>query len=41
MIDLNMKPKQKREEIQPEEIAMGVVAVILWVVIVLGWMGAC
>ena len=40
MIDLNMKPKPKPEKTEPEEIVMGVIAVVLWVVIVFGWMSA-
>ena len=40
MIDLNMKPKPVEKKTEPEEIAMTIVAVVLWTVIVLGWIGA-
>lgn len=40
MIDLNMKPKAKPQKTEPEEIAMFIVAAVLWIVIVLGWIGA-
>ena len=30
MTDLNLKPKQKREEWQPEEIACAVLALVIW-----------
>ena len=30
MIDLNMKPKAKAEEWQPEEIAVAVLALVIW-----------
>ena len=30
MTDLNLKPKQKREEWQPEEIACAVLAALIW-----------
>ena len=41
MIDLNRKATPKPEKAQPEDIVMGVIAVILWVVIMIGWIGAC
>ena len=31
MTDLNMKPKAKPETWQPEEIAVAVIAVLIWV----------
>ena len=40
MIDLNMKRKPEQKKTEPEEIAMGIIAVVLWTVIVLGWIGA-
>ena len=36
MIDLNYKPKTKKESWQPEEIAVAVIAVILWAAIAFG-----
>ena len=30
MIDLNMKPKAQPEEWQPEEIAVAVLALVIW-----------
>ena len=30
MTDLNLKPKQKREGWQPEEIAVAVIALLIW-----------
>ena len=36
MIDLNLKPKPKRESIQPEEIVMGFIAAAIWLPIILG-----
>lgn len=41
MIDLNYKPKQKPQKMQPEEIAAGVIAAVIWVIIMIGWIGAC
>ena len=40
MIDLNMKPKPVEKKTEPEEIAMRIIAVVLWIVIVFGWMSA-
>ena len=40
MIDLNMKPKPVEKKTEPEEIAMGIIAVVLWIIIVFGWMSA-
>ena len=31
MIDLNLKPKEKPETWQPEEIAMAILAGIIWI----------
>lgn len=36
MIDLNLKQKQKRESIQPEEIVMGFIAAAIWLTLILG-----
>lgn len=41
MIDLNYKPKQKPQKAQPEEIAVGIIAAVIWIAIVIGWIGAC
>lgn len=41
MIDLSYKVQKKAEKAQPEDIVMGVIAVVLWIVIVIGWIGAC
>lgn len=40
MIDLSYKPKPKQEKTQPEEIFCGVIAAVIWIVIVIGWVGA-
>lgn len=31
MIDLNLKPKQKPETYEPEEIAVAVIALLIWI----------
>ena len=31
MIDLNSKPKQKPETYEPEEIAVAVIALLIWI----------
>ena len=41
MIDLSYKPKKEPRQAEPEEVVMGAIAVILWIVIVIGWIGAC
>ena len=41
MIDLNRKATPKPEKAEPDEIVMGAIAVSLWIVIVIGWIGAC
>lgn len=40
MTDLNYKAPKKAEKAQPEEIAAGIIAAVLWIVIVIGWIGA-
>ena len=40
MTDLNYKAPKKAEKAQPEDIVMGIIAVSLWVIIVIGWIGA-
>lgn len=40
MIDLNYKPKPKKQKTEPEEIAVGIIAAVLWTVIVIGWIVA-
>ena len=39
MIDLSYEPKKQPEKDSPEEIAIVIVAVVLWAVIALGWIG--
>lgn len=31
MIDLNLKPKQSTETFEPEEIAVAVIALLIWI----------
>lgn len=40
MTDLNYKAPKKHEKAQPEDVAMGIIAAVLWVIIVIGWIGA-
>ena len=41
MIDLNRKATPKPDKAQPEEILCGILAVAIWVIIMVGWIGAC
>ena len=41
MIDLNRKSTPKPEKTEPEDIVMVIIAVIIWAVIVIGWIRAC
>lgn len=40
MIDLNYKPAQKPEKVEPEEIAVAITAVILWIGIAAAFLAA-
>lgn len=40
MIDLNRKPAPKTENTEPEGIAMILIAAALWIIIMIGWIGA-
>ena len=39
MIDLNYTPKRQPKRAEPEEIAVAVIAIVIWTIIIFGIMG--
>ena len=39
MIDLNYTPKRQPKQAEPEEIAVAVIAIVIWTIIIFGIMG--